>query len=62
MMFIPVSSVPEEKADAFLAVAAKNQDFYHGYTRNYLCRGEEYAIDTRYDNDLKQAGLLAEAA
>lgn len=58
-MFIPVTLVPVDKVEALKAIAQKPHSFYSGTTRSFLVPGgEEYLIDTRYDADLREIGLL----
>lgn len=49
--------VPEELADAFLRIAAKPQNFYAGFDRHFLCRGQEYIVHESYDPELTEAGI-----
>lgn len=57
-MFIMSTPVPADVAEEFLSIAAKPHGSYAGFERFFVCRGKEYAVDTRYDNELQALGLI----
>ena len=55
---LPSTRVPEDRWPEFQRILEKPDNFYSGYVRVFRYKGEEYHIDTRYDDDLRKIGLL----
>lgn len=59
MILIKPVVVPASKEEAFLEIAKRPQGSYAGFERLFVCAGQEYLIDTRYDLPLQSLGLVS---
>lgn len=62
---LPYNIVPMEKADDLRRIAKSQPNYYTGSLRSFFINGshtyggEEYLIDTRHDQELRDAGILS---
>lgn len=59
MLNLHIKAVPEDKVPAFMEIADKQVDHYHGYFRQFITPDfKVHSIDSRDDDDLIRIGLL----